>query len=208
MERERPSLSQRINYRLGYCNLALIAVNVIVFFILSWMGDTEDAYFMLEHGAMHPTLVIDGGEWYRLFTCMFLHFGFEHLLNNMIILACIGNYLERTMGHAKYVILYFIAGIIGNIGSLYVSVLSQELAVSAGASGAIFGVIGGLLWVVIRHKGHLENLSTKGLLIMIILSLYFGFTSSGVDNTAHVAGLIGGFVCAVILYRKSSRYRL
>ncbi|SDB01772.1 rhomboid family intramembrane serine protease [Eubacterium oxidoreducens] len=204
----RSNMRQRINRRIGYCNLALIVSNIIIFAMLSVIGDTTDANFMVEHGAMYAPFITAGKEWYRIFTSMFLHFGFEHLLNNMIILACIGNYLERTMGHVRYLILYFIAGMIGNMGSLYVSIYDQDLAVSAGASGAIFGVIGGLLWVVICHKGRLENLSTKGLLIMIILSLYFGFTSSGVDNVAHVAGLIGGFVCAMILYRKRYRHCL
>ncbi len=192
----------------GYCNSALVAANLIVFLLLSFLGDTQDAGFMASHGGMYAPMILEEGKWYQLFTSLFLHFGLEHLLNNMIILACIGNYLEKNIGHIRYLILYFVAGVVGNVASLYISVEREDLAVSAGASGAIFGVIGGLLWVVLLHKGRLEHLSTRGLLIMIALSLYFGFTSSGVDNVAHVVGLVAGFVSAMILYTRKYLRRL
>ena len=72
------------------CTIILIAVNVAVFFILSLFGDTEDAVFMMQHGAMYSDFVIQDHEYYRLFTCLFLHFGIEHLLNNMVILGALG----------------------------------------------------------------------------------------------------------------------
>ena len=74
--------------------------------------------------------------------------------------------------------------------------------VSAGASGAIFGVIGGLLYAVAVNRGQLEDLSTRQLVVVILCSLYFGFTSTGVDNAAHIAGLIIGIIMGVVLYRR------
>ena len=80
-----------------------------------------------------------------------------------------------------------------------------DWSVGAGASGAIFGVVGGLIYVVAVNKGRLEDLSTRQLVIMAAFSLYLGFTSTGVDNTAHVAGLVIGIILAAILYRKPKR---
>lgn len=187
------------------CTVALIAVNVIVFLFLSFRGMTEDGMFLLEHGAMYVPYMIERGEYYRIFTSMFLHFGFDHLLNNMVILAAIGWNLEYEIGQLKFVILYLFSGLGGNLLSAYWDIRVGDYAVSAGASGAIFGVIGALLYVAIRNRGRIGDISGKGLVFMIILSLYYGYSSGGVDNMAHIGGLIAGFLLSVLLYRKKNR---
>ena len=187
------------------CTVALIAVNVIVFLFLSFRGMTEDGMFLLEHGAMYVPYMIEKGEYYRIFTSMFLHFGFDHLLNNMVILAAIGWNLEYEIGQLKFVILYLFSGLGGNLLSAYWDIRVGDYAVSAGASGAIFGVIGALLYVAIRNSGRIGDISGKGLVFMIILSLYYGYSSGGVDNMAHIGGLIAGFLLSVLLYRKKNR---
>lgn len=187
------------------CTVALIAVNVIVFLFLSFRGMTEDGMFLLEHGAMYVPYMIEKGEYYRIFTSMFLHFGFDHLLNNMVILAAIGWNLEYEIGQLKFVILYLFSGLGGNLLSAYWDIRVGDYAISAGASGAIFGVIGALLYVAIRNRGRIGDISGKGLVFMIILSLYYGYSSGGVDNMAHIGGLIAGFLLSVLLYRKKNR---
>lgn len=187
-----------------YMTIGFIAINVIIFLIMEILGDTQSSAFMAEHGAMHPLLITQDQEYWRFFTAMFLHFGGEHLLNNMVVLGASGIILEEALGHGKYTILYLTAGIGGSILSCLEMLATNDYAVSAGASGAIFGVIGGLLWVVIRHKGHYETLTGKGLLVMIALSLYYGVSTGGVDNWGHIGGLIMGFLQAMILYRKSA----
>ena len=184
------------------CTIILIAVNVTVFFILSLFGDTEDAVFMMQHGAMYSDFVIQEHEYYRLFTCLFLHFGIEHLLNNMVILGALGWNLELQTGKIRFLLIYFGSGLFGNVVSLIFHGAAQEYTVSAGASGAIFGLMGALLWVVIANHGRLGRLSGRGMLVMVALSLYFGLSSSGVDNYAHIGGLVCGFLLALILYRK------
>ena len=84
-----------------------------------------------------------------------------------------------------------------------------EYVVSAGASGAIFGVIGALLYVAVRNRGRIGNISGRGILFMVVVSLYYGFTSGGVDNLAHIGGLVSGFLLGVLLYwkRKGKRSR-
>lgn len=187
------------------CNKILVASNIIIFIVLDIKGNTENALFMYSHGAMYPDAVLLEHEWYRLFSCMFIHFGIRHLINNMLILFFLGDNLERALGHVKYVILYLLSGLCGSLLSMCFMVRSQDYAVSGGASGAIFGVIGALIYVVWRNRGRLEDLTTGRLIFMTILSLYYGFTASGVDNFAHIGGLLGGFVLAVLFYWKKSR---
>lgn len=184
------------------CTAALIAVNAAVFLALSLFGDTEDPAFMLRHGAMYEEYVIRGREYYRLFTCLFLHFGIEHLLNNMVLLGALGWNLEAVTGKARFLAIYFGSGLAGNLLSLFFNRASGENVVSAGASGAIFGLMGALLYVVIINRGRLGRLTGRGMLFMAALSLYFGFTSTGVDNLAHIGGIVTGFLLAVVLYRR------
>lgn len=168
----------------AYVNGLLIALNVLFFLYLEITGSSEDAYFMYTKGAMYAPAVLEDGEYYRLLTAMFMHFGIRHIMNNMLVLFVLGDNLERALGHVKYLIFYLLCG----IGSNWVSMMAHTadtMTVSAGASGAIFGVVGGLLYVV-----------------MIFFSLYLGYTSTGVDNIAHLSGLVIGIILAIILYHR------
>lgn len=185
------------------CTTALIAMNVGVFFLLSILGNPEDTGFMIAHGAMYDPYIIQGHQYYRMFTSLFLHFGIDHLLNNMVMLGALGWNLEFETGRVKILIIYLVAGLGGNALSLYMDMRANTPVVSAGASGAIFGLMGAMVWVVLRNHGRVGRLTNKGILFMILLSLYFGFTSSGVDNAAHVGGLICGFIIAAVLYHGS-----
>ena len=186
----------------AFVNIGLIAVNVIYFLYLEMNGSTEDTQFMVSHGAMYAPLVIERGEYYRLITSTFMHFGINHIMNNMLILFILGDNLERALGHIKYLFFYLICGVGANVASMIINMSGYRNVVSAGASGAIFGVIGGLLYAVAVNRGQLEDLSTRQLVVVILCSLYFGFTSTGVDNAAHIAGLIIGIIMGVILYRR------
>lgn len=183
-------------------NLIIVAVNIIVFILLCFLGDTENIYFMMEHGASFAPLIVEGKEYYRLVTCMFLHFGAEHLFYNMLVLIFLGDVLEKEAGKLRYILIYFTGGIAGNIVSVWFDYRTEEFAVSAGASGAIFAVIGALVWIVIRNKGKLEDYSGKRLLLMAGLSVAEGLTTSGIDNCAHIGGMAAGFILAMLLYRK------
>lgn len=189
------------------CTVILVAINVAVFLLLSLRGMTKDGMFLLQHGAMYVPYITEKGEYYRIFTSMFLHFGFDHLLNNMVVLAAVGWNLEYELGGLKFLILYFLSGLGGNVLSAWWDIRIGDYAISAGASGAIFGVIGALLYVAIRNRGRVGDISGKGILFMIALSLYYGFSSGGVDNMAHIGGLATGFVLSILLYRKKkSKY--
>lgn len=198
-------------HRLPVVNLAIITVNFLYFGYLEIIGNTENSIFMIAHGAMYLPAVRQG-EYWRLLTSVFMHFGIGHIVNNMLVLYVLGDNLERALGSVKYLIFYLLCGVGANVVSLLFDVTfnpQAEAVVSAGASGAVFGVIGGLLYAVIVNRGRLEDLSTRQLVVMVLFSLYFGFTSTGVNNTAHVAGLVIGIIMGAILYRKPARtYRL
>lgn len=185
--------------------IALIIVNVIIFFILESMGQTESGSFMMEHGAIYPPYIAEAGEYWRLFTATFMHFGFSHLLHNMVMLAAAGQILERALGKVKYLLLYFLAGVGGSALSYMQMLHSGEYSVAAGASGSIYGIIGGLAWVVILNKGQYETLTGKGMLVMIALCLYYGVSAGDVDNWGHIGGLCMGFVLGIIFYRRNTK---
>lgn len=180
--------------------MALILINVLVFIAVEFTGTSQDAWHVLEYGAAYTPYIIQNGEVYRLFTSMFLHFGIEHLVNNMLVLFVLGSRLERVIGKIRFLLIYLLGGIAGNVVSLLLELKTQEFSVSAGASGAVFAVMGAMIYIVIRNKGWLGDLSMRQILVMAAFSLYFGFASTGVDNTAHVGGMVSGFLLAVIFY--------
>lgn len=188
--------------RNAICTNAFVLINIIVFVVLELFGSTTDAKYMLNSGAALPPLIIDYGQYYRLFTSMFLHFGIEHLFNNMLVLFFLGDNLERAVGKIRFVIIYLLSGLGGSTLSCLYYYYKGEVVVSAGASGAIFGVIGALFYVVIINKGRLEDMTSTRLGLLIIFSLYHGFSESGVDNLAHIGGFIGGILLCAILYRR------
>lgn len=179
-------------------NLLMVIINILVFLILSFSGNTESSEFMLNHGANFSPLVTEGHEYYRLVTCMFLHFGLQHLVNNMLVLIFLGDTLELIAGKVRYLLIYLVGGIAGNILSVIWSMRTGDYAVSAGASGAVFAVIGALIWIVVRNKGRIEELSGRRLIFMAALSILQGLTSMGIDNSAHIGGLAAGFLIAFV----------
>lgn len=181
----------------------LIFLNVIIYLALEIAGNTESAEFLLNWGALYPPYIVEKGQYWRLITATFMHFGLPHLLSNMVILGSAGTILEKALGKWKFLILYLTAGVGGCALSCGQMLLSGQLGVAAGASGAVFGIIGALAWIVIVHKGRYETLTGKGLLIMIVLCLYYGVSSGNVDNWGHIGGLVMGFVIAIIFYRRN-----
>ena len=184
-------------------NIIIIVITTIVFFLMElWEKSQTSGYFFgntteffLEHGALYAPRLLEG-EWYRVITYLFLHSGIEHLMNNMMMLYFLGNALEHYIGKVCYIILYFFSGIIAAIGSV---LYNTEYPVCVGASGAVFGIIGAMLWLVLKNRGTLQGISKKRMLFFVFLSVYGGFTSQGVDNAAHIAGLFAGFLLTMVI---------
>ena len=196
---------ERDTRRISSVNCTIIAINVIYFLYLEIAGSSENTAFMISKGAMYAPLVLEEGQYYRLLTAVFMHFGINHIMNNMLVLFFLGDNLERALGRVKYLIFYLLCGVGANVISMMVNMSEYSYRVSAGASGAIFGVVGGLLYAVIVNRGQLEDLTTRQLGIIVLLTAYHGFTSQGIDNAAHIGGLLLGVVLGIIFYRKPKR---
>ncbi len=181
-------------------NLAMILLNIVIFAVLEIMGDTMDSRFMVDHGAVYTPLVLEGQYW-RLLSAMFLHFGFEHLAYNMFSLIFLGDILESIVGPVRYLIIYMIGGLGGNALSLFMSVQSGTYKVSAGASGAIFAVMGAFFYIALRNRKSFGKDGMRRLGLMVVLMIMQGLVDRGVDQSAHMGGLITGFILGIILYR-------
>ncbi|MBR1758323.1 MAG: rhomboid family intramembrane serine protease [Lachnospiraceae bacterium] len=189
-------------FRLTAVNTSLFAINVVVFIVCSLVGSTESAQDLYRFGGLYYPSILLGGEYYRLISYMFLHSGISHIFGNMLVLSYLGDNLEKRLGKWKYLTFYLTSGVIAGAVSMYWDVLHDTPVVGVGASGAIFAVIGALIYILARNKGHLEDLSIYRLTFFSILSLVNGFASEGIDNVAHLAGFLAGFLLGVLFYRK------
>lgn len=187
-------------------NLALVLINIGIFIVLEILGDTENSQFMVDHGAMFTPLVTNGQYW-RLFSSMFLHFGFEHLAYNMFSLFFLGDILESVVGPVRFLIIYLAGGLCGNVLSVFMSVQSGTVKVAAGASGAIFAVTGAFFYIVIRNRKNFGKDGMRRLGMMVVLMIMQGIVDRGVDQSAHVGGMVSGFVLGVLLYHPKTGFR-
>lgn len=166
---------------------ALIIINVLVFIAMYVFGKgSEDTLTLLLFGANYPVLV-RAGDYYRLITSAFLHIGLLHLICNNYALYVIGSQLESFLGKAKFLIIYLVSAICGSLMSMLFSD-----GISAGASGAIFGLLGSLLYFGYNYRVYLGTVLKSQIIPLIILNLIIGFVTPGIDNTAHIGGLLGG----------------
>lgn len=173
---------------------ALVAVNVVVFILCHFTGDLLYGAGMLD---VYSVLVRE--EYVRILWSMFLHSGMSHLCNNMLILFFLGSMIEKEVGHVRYGVLYFLSGIGGNILSLMSRMLQGDPTASLGASGAVFGLDGVLLAMVLFSDREMENVTSARVLLMIVYSLYSGFVGENIDNVAHIGGLLTGFLIASVM---------
>lgn len=178
----------------------IVFINILVFIILEAGGSTLDSGYMLDHGALEYSEVFAEGQYYRLFTHFFMHFGVEHLVNNMFVFIVLGYHLENIIGKLQYLIIYMISGFASGIVSVIWYNILGEQCVSAGASGAIFGIIGALFTLIVIFKGRLKDISYRRIIIFLILTLYSGAQNPEVDNVAHVSGFIIGSALMLVIY--------
>jgi rhomboid protease GluP len=170
-----------------------IAVQLIMFAILEMNGGSKDPQTLIEYGAKYNPLIIEG-EWWRLITPIFLHIGLLHLLMNTLALYYLGSAVERIFGRMRFVFIYMMSGITGSFASY---IFTSNL--SAGASGAIFGCFGALLYFGVLFPKIFFRTMGVNIIAVILLNLAFGFTIPGIDNAGHLGGLAGGFLAAGIV---------
>ena len=166
----------------------LIAINVILFIIPLLFGE----YNSLINNFCVDASLIRSGQYYRILTGIFLHGSILHLLFNCYALFVRGSQVENFMGKFKYLIIYLFSGICGSIFSMIFSSYP-----SIGASGAIFGLMGALVYFGYHYRVYLGNVVKSQIIPLILLNLCIGFLSSGIDNFAHIGGLIGGSLISI-----------
>ena len=142
------------------------------------------------------------GEVYRIITCTFIHAGIIHLLCNMYSLYVLGPQLEAFIGKARFIFVYIISAISGSLMSLIFTA-----GASVGASGAIFGLLGSLLYFGYHYRIYLGSVLKNQIIPIIILNILLGFMLPGVDNAAHIGGLIGGYLATVSVGIKNKSNR-
>ena len=184
---------------------ALIAANVLVFFVNLAQGaslteNSGDLFFdwaLIGQAQVFPTgeqIGVAEGEWWRLITSAFLHGSIIHLGLNMLLLYWIGAPIEEAIGRARFVILYLVSGLAGSAGAL---LLSEQNAITVGASGAIFGLLGAA--VVFERQGTLVLGGSA--LSIIVLNLVLTFAVPNISIGGHIGGLVGGALSGLALSR-------
>lgn len=189
--KKNAKLDKLFSKKTPYITYIIMGICFIMFLITGMGNDTG---VLIEYGANLDVLV-KNGEYYRLLTSMFLHSGLLHLFFNMYALYIIGPQVESFFGKTKYLIIYLLSGISGSL----LSVAFNVNTVSVGASGAIFGLFGSLLYFGYNYRGYLGNVIKSQILPVVIINLIFGFISTGVDVAGHIGGLIGGIIVSSVL---------
>ena len=181
----------------------LIVINILVFLAMYILGKgSEDSITLLMFGANYAPLV-RAGEYYRLITSAFLHIGLLHLIFNNYALYVIGSQLESFLGKFKFLVVYLISALCGSLMSMLFST-----GISAGASGAIFGLLGSILYFGYNYRIYLGSVLKSQIIPLILLNLGLGLLTPGIDNAAHIGGLLGGIgiTMALGIKYKSSRF--
>ncbi len=174
---------------------ALLIVNVIVFAIMTLTGGSQNISNLIKFGAVVKERIAYG-QWWRLFTASFIHIGFMHILLNMYFLSQIGPVFERLYGSRNFLIIYLLAGIMGN---LLTFAFGNPSTVSAGASTSLYGLFGLALGIMLNYRGD-SMLSSFGasFLSIIAINIVYSLLSPSIGLLGHLGGLLGGVILAGI----------
>jgi rhomboid protease GluP len=187
---------------------AFLGLCVLLTVLSEISGGSTDSYTMYRMGALWRPSVVGLGEWWRLATSTVLHFGWLHLAVNMFTLYSVGSTLERILGRATYLLVLILSGLSGAIFSL----LGNTQTLSAGLSGALFGLAASTCVLIYSHRLPIPPLAQRalagGLAPAIFYNLLLGFSRSGIDNYAHVGGLVGGALLTWMAYPRASQQLL
>jgi len=182
------------NHGKPFFTYIFIAIQVVMFLVLELQGGSTNNSTLIKFGAKFNPLIL-AGEWWRFITPVFLHIGVLHLLMNTLALYFLGTAVERIFGKARFLLIYLLAGFFGSLVSFIFSP-----SISAGASGAIFGCFGALLYFGMIYPRLFFRTIGVNILVVLGINLVFGFSMPGIDNAGHIGGLIGGFLATGIVH--------
>lgn len=172
-------------------------VNILIYIVLMFVNNKTYEDVMMKF-SINWKYIMNNGQWYRIISSMFLHWDTNHLVNNMITLCAVGTYLEKMIGRKWIIISYFVTGILAGLTSIGYNMKLEQEVYAAGASGAIFGLIGILLAVLVMSKGRGDKISGRRLLIYVILVVWSQISDTQVDNAAHIGGILAGIITGMV----------
>jgi membrane associated rhomboid family serine protease len=192
---------QRSQLRSAPAVLVLILLNVLAFLFEISVGDLNDPEILHRAGALDPYAVVAQGEYWRLFTALFLHGGFTHLLFNVFALYVLGPPLERAIGSVRFAVCYLVSGLASSAGVVGLMVLGfVQVAELVGASGCIMGIVGAWAGFLLRHR-HVPQAKQRlgNVAMIIVIQIAFDLSTPQVSMAAHLCGLIAGFFLGLLL---------
>lgn len=186
-----------------YMTWLFLALNVAASLLYEILGDV-----VYTKGSLSVLDVIEKQEYYRVLSSMFLHAGVDHIVGNMVFVFILGDMLEQAIGHVRFAAIYLLTGIGGNLCSMLFELTTGSFYHTVGASGAVCGIMGALLVLVIRNRGNFGHISLNRMILAIVYMIYTGLQSPIVNNAAHIGGLLSGvLVMAVLALLQGKKYK-
>ncbi|KGX88878.1 rhomboid family protein [Pontibacillus litoralis] len=193
-QKRKKEKEQVFSYGKPMMTYLLIAINLFLFAYIEWNGASTDTLTLIEFGAKYNPAILDG-EWWRILSSMFIHIGFLHITLNMLALHVLGTAVEKMFGSIRFLFIYFIGGIVGGLASF-----AFTPNVAAGASGAIYGLFGALLFFGVVYRKLFFQTIGSNVIFILLLNIGFSMIIPQVDNSAHLGGLIGGFLATSFVH--------
>lgn len=180
-----------------FITLGLVVICIVVFLLEIFQGGSQNIATLVKMGAMSNYAVVGAGQWWRLFTAQFLHIGVWHLVSNLVMIYYMGTLLEPMVGHLRFLIIYLLSGVGGNLLGL---AFGSDKSISAGASTALFGLFGAViaLSLVHQHNPFIAFLARQSL-VLALINLGIDIFLPYIDIYGHLGGLIAGFLITGII---------
>ncbi|BDR60718.1 rhomboid family intramembrane serine protease [Lactobacillus xylocopicola] len=204
-------MNQRDNLKNCYMTMSILIVLLIVFIVEIALGGSQNTAVLIKMGAMNNLAVVVGHQWWRLFTAQFLHMGILHLVSNAVIIYYLGIYMEEILGHWRFLLLYLLSGVGGNLLSL---AWGSDQAISAGASTALFGLFGAMTAIALNNRSNqLITYLGRQSFWLALINIGFDLFDPNIDIQGHLGGFIAGFLLAIVMgnlamgrYRNKTRF--
>lgn len=189
-------MQSRFNYRQSYMTISILVVLFGVFIFETLNGGSENTATLLKMGAMN-NLAVAQGQWWRLFAAQFLHIGIMHIASNAVMVLYMGQYIEPLIGHFRFLMIYLLSGIGGNLLSF---ALGNDNNLSAGASTALFGLFGAMIALGLANRNYpaISFLSRQAFALAFI-NLALDIFMPSIDILGHLGGLISGYLLTVVI---------
>ncbi len=183
----------------GVVTPILVLANIVIYILSSLTMNPYGTSSVVRALADNLDAVFNHHQYYRIFTAMFVHFSITHIVSNMTILIALGARIENLVGRLKMLFAYVFTGMVASAASLISCYMGHTYRYAGGASGAICGLMGVMIILAILNRGRVSDISLWNLLVLSALTIVNGYVSEGIDNVAHIAGLIAGIMVGIVI---------